>query len=113
MSAPPIGMMISTPSTNAIAVITMNGSHWPSFAAMKNATPNPIITIASTRFSRCWPGNTTGALEKRRNFFPRPASLPKAITEPENVIAPTKVPMKSSRRLPVGSGSGRLNAVGS
>ena len=32
MSAPPIGMMISTPSTNAIAVMTMNGSHWPSFA---------------------------------------------------------------------------------
>ncbi len=106
-------MMINTPSTNAIAAITMNGVHWASFGARKNAIPKPIITIASTRLSRCWPLNTTGALEKRRNFFPRPASLPKAITEPENVIAPTKVPMKSSRRLPVGSGSGRLNAAGS
>ena len=27
MSAPPIGMMISTPSANAISVMTMNGSH--------------------------------------------------------------------------------------
>jgi hypothetical protein len=45
-----------------------------------------------------------------------PDSLPNAITEPENVIAPTKLPMKSSRRLPVGIGwplATMLNAQGS
>ncbi len=38
--------------------------------------------------------------------------MPKAITEPEKVIAPTKVPMKSSSLLPTGSGSGTPNADG-
>ena len=49
----------------------------------------------------CWPGNTTGAPWNSRNLY-LPDSLPKAITEPENVMAPTKAPMKSSKRLPVG-----------
>jgi hypothetical protein len=53
-----------------------------------------------------------GALENSRNFLPRFASLPNAITEPENVIAPTKVPMNSSTRLPRGSGTGMLKASG-
>ena len=79
---------------------------------MKNARPKPIMTIASARLSRCWPLNTTGAEENRRNFLPSPASLPNAITEPEKVIAPTKVPMKSSSRLPAGSGSCSPNAPG-
>jgi hypothetical protein len=49
-----------------------------------------------------------------------PESLPNAITEPEKVMAPTNVPMKSSMRLPYGrkpgiglSGSTRPNADGS
>ena len=37
-------------------------------------------------------------------LLPSPASLPKAMTEPENVIAPTNVPMNSSTRLPAGIG---------
>ena len=37
-----------------------------------------------------------------------PDSLPKAITEPEKVTAPTKVPMNSSSRLPNGSGVSRV-----
>ena len=37
MSAPPMGMMISTPRTKAIAVMTMNGNHCPSGPAKKNA----------------------------------------------------------------------------
>jgi hypothetical protein len=53
-----------------------------------------------------------GALENSRNFFPRFASLPKAITDPENVIAPTNVPMNSSTRLPAGIGSPILKASG-
>ena len=43
----------------------------------------------------------------------RPDSLPNAITEPENVIAPMNVPMKSSSLLPVGIGTCRPNAAGS
>src|SRR4029077_4726248 len=46
----------------------------------------------------------------------RPLSLPQAITLPENVIAPTKEPMKSSTRLPVGIGAPAAtmaNAAGS
>jgi len=82
MSAPPIGMMISTPSANAIAVINANGVHALS-AARKNAVPKPIIASPSARFSQCCPGNTTGAEEKRRKRLPSPASLPKAMTEPE------------------------------
>src|SRR2546422_11773367 len=95
MSAPPIGMMISTPSAKASAVIARNGVQSLS-SARKNAAPRPIMTSPRTRLSQCWPGNTTGADENRRNFLPRPASLPNAITDPENVIAPTKVPMNSS-----------------
>ncbi len=34
-----------------------------------------------------------------------PESLPNAITEPENVIVPTKVLMNNSTRLPYGIGS--------
>ncbi len=49
----------------------------------------------------CWPGNTTGAPWNSRNLY-LPDSLPNAITEPENVIAPTKAPMNSSKRLPAG-----------
>ena len=100
MSAPPIGMIISTPSTNAMAVITMNGNQPP---PRKNQTPKTTIAIASARFSMCWPANTTGALRMR------PDSLPNAITEPENVIAPMNVPMKSSSLLPVGISAGSPN----
>ena len=50
----------------------------------------------------CCPLNTTGALENSRSILPSPASLPNAITDPENVIAPTNVPMNSSTRLPAG-----------
>ena len=74
--------------------------------------PKPIIATNISRLTVCWPLKTTGALENSRNLLPRPASLPKAITEPENVIAPMNVPRKSSMRLPAGIGSSRLNAVG-
>src|SRR2546430_867457 len=60
MSAPPIGMMISTPSAKASAVIARNGVQSLS-SARKNAAPRPIMTSPRTRLSQCWPGNTTGA----------------------------------------------------
>ena len=113
MSAPPIGMIVSTPSRNAIAVITMNGVHCASGAAVKNMMPDAIITTASVRLTKCCPLNTTGALEKRRLYLPRPASLPNAMTDPENVIAPMKVPTNSSRRLPRGIGNSTPKAAGS
>ncbi len=75
--------------------MTMNDGH-SACSAMKNATPKPIIAMPMARLSQCWPGNTTGAEEKGRKCLPSPASLPNAITEPENVIAPMNVPMKSS-----------------
>ncbi len=106
MSAPPIGMMISTPSRNAIAVITMERQPLRVVRHMKNPMPKPSIASASARFSTCWPANTTGALRMR------PDSLPNAITEPENVIAPMNVPMKSSSLLPVGIGTCSPNAAG-
>ena len=74
--------------------------------------PATSITTASPRFNQCCAGNTTGALENRRLYLPSPASLPNAITEPENVMAPTNVPMNSSIRLPVGIGYSTLKAVG-
>ncbi|CAB3809762.1 hypothetical protein LMG27177_06904 [Paraburkholderia fynbosensis] len=81
--------------------------------------PKPSIAMASIRLIRCWPLYTTGAPWKSRNLY-LPDSLPNAITEPENVIAPTNVPMNSSMRLPYGrkpsigtSGLTRPNAAGS
>ena len=54
----------------------------------------------------------TGAPWKSRNLY-LPESLPKAMTEPEKVIAPINVPMNNSIRFPIGSGTGILNASGS
>ncbi len=99
MSAPPIGMMMSTPSTNAMAVIRTNGSQ---LCDRKKMTPKPSIAMASSRLTVCWPVNWTGAPWNKRNLY-LPESLPKAMTDPENVIAPTNVPMNSSIRLPEGS----------
>ena len=73
---------------------------------MKNQMPKPTIATPIARFSSCWPGNTTGALRIL------PDSLPNAITDPENVIAPMNVPMKSSSLLPAGIGLARPSAVG-
>ena len=64
-------------------------------------TPSASVTRPSSRFSLCWPVNCTGAPWNRRNLY-LPDSLPKAITEPEKVIAPMAAPRNSSRRLPVG-----------
>jgi hypothetical protein len=103
MSAPPIGMMISTPSRNANALITMKGNQPP---PMKNQMPKPIMAMPMARLTRCWPGKAIGAP------LMRPDNLPKAMTEPENVIAPIKVPMKSSSLLPVGITAGRPSDTG-
>ncbi len=58
MSAPPIGMVMSTPSANAMTVMVMNGSH--DSVSMK-ITPKPIMATASSRLIRCCPAYVTGA----------------------------------------------------
>ncbi len=65
MSAPPIGMMISTPSTKASASIAKNAAQLP---LKVNTSPSARVTSPSTRLSRCWPANTTGAPWNRRNL---------------------------------------------
>jgi hypothetical protein len=108
MSAPPIGMMISTPSTKASTVMMMNGVQAGTTpSAKQNTRPSAMMAIATTRLTMCWPGKLTGAPWNRRNLY-LPDSLPKAITDPENVSAPTKVPMNSSSRLPNGSAVSRV-----
>ena len=98
MSAPPIGMMISTPITKASASIAKNAVQ---FSVTMNTRPRPIVARPSIRLSLCWPANCTGAPWNRRNLY-LPESLPKAITEPLKVIAPMAAPRNSSSRLPAG-----------
>ncbi len=105
MSAPPIGMMISTPSTKAIASIAKNATQ---LSAATHATPKPSTPKPSARLSQCWPPNCTGAPWNRRNLY-LPESLPNAITEPENVMAPMAAPRNSSSRLPLGMASPRAS----
>ena len=112
MSAPPIGMMISTPSTKASASITKYASQ---FSVSMKTMPSAIVARPSTRFNLCWPANCTGAPWNSRNLY-LPESLPNAITEPLKVIAPIAAPRNSSSRLPSGiaaPGGTMPNAYGS
>ena len=96
-----MGMMISTPMMKASATSMANEVTSPVKVYIR---PRPTMTRPTARFSRCWPLNTTGAPWNRRNLY-LPDSLPKAITEPEKVMAPMAAPRNSSRRLPAGIGS--------
>ncbi|MNW05583.1 hypothetical protein D3C71_2018470 [compost metagenome] len=96
MSAPPMGMMISTPITKASASIAKNAVQ---LSVATNSRPSPSVNRPSARLSQCWPANCTGAPWNRRNLC-LPESLPNAITEPLNVMAPIAAPRNSSSRLP-------------
>ena len=100
ISAPPIGMMMSTPSTKAKASIKKNASQ---LSVRIKATPSPTVAMPKARLTMCWPLKVTGAPWKSRNLY-FPESLPKAMTEPLKVIAPIAAPKKSSNRLPTGMG---------
>ncbi len=100
MSAPPMGMMMSTPMTKASASMAKKAGQ---LSLKAKARPRPSRARPSTRFTGCWPAKVTGAPWKRRNLY-LPLSLPKAITEPLKVTAPMAAPRKSSKRLPVGMG---------
>jgi len=65
MSAPPIGMMMSTPITKASASIAKKAGQ---LSVAMNTSPRPIIARPSTRFSMCWPLNCTGAPWNSRNL---------------------------------------------
>ena len=81
----------------------------------QKAMPQPIMPSANTKLSMCWPEKLTGAPWNNLNLY-LPDNLPKAITEPEKVIAPTKVPINNSTRFPIGikpPASVKLNAQGS
>jgi hypothetical protein len=88
MSAPPIAITMWTPNASAITVITMSGVI-PSgidCATMKRA-PNQSTMSSPARFIQWRPGISTGL----PLIFAE--SLPNAITEPENVTAPIRMPM--------------------
>ena len=98
MSAPPMGMMMSTPITNDSASMAKNAFQLP--VAM-NTRPSPTVAKPNTKLSLCWPANCTGAPWNRRNLY-LPESLPNAMTEPLKVMAPMAAPKNNSSRLPAG-----------
>jgi hypothetical protein len=100
MSAPPIGMMMSTPSTNDSASMAKKAVQ---FSVNMNTRPRPTVARPSARLSMCCPANCTGAPWNRRNLY-LPDSLPNAMTEPLKVMAPMAAPRNSSSRLPAGMG---------
>ncbi len=100
MSAPPIGMMMSTPITNDKASMAKKALQ---LSVATNIIPRPTVTKPNTRLSRCCPAKLTGAPWNKRNLY-LPESLPNAMTEPLKVIAPMAAPKKSSNRLPAGIG---------
>ena len=67
-----------------------------------------IIEIKIIAFKKCWPLNVIGDPDII------PCSFKKAITEPENVMAPTAAPMDISIKLPslIFPGVPKLNASG-
>ena len=105
MSAPPIGMMMSTPTTRARAVTSQNA--WYD-SVRQNQIARPTRTRPSTAFRWCWNANTAGAPETS------PWSLRKATMDPVNVMAPMATPMDISMRLAVAMrpGSPIPNACG-
>ncbi len=91
MSAPPIAITMCTPNSSAITVISASG-HMPvaTSCACRNCAPNQITASSPARLSQCRAGSSIGLPPIL------PDSLPKAMTEPENVTAPIRMPRKIS-----------------
>jgi hypothetical protein len=85
MSAPPIAITISTPSTEAIAVLIRSALSAISGSPPTNTVPSQMTTSIAIALPTCRPGISSG--------FERitPWSLPNATTEPVNVNAPMKI----------------------
>ena len=90
MSAPPMGMMISTPIAKASRVRSQNAV---CDSVRQNHTVKATISTPRTALSRCWPGKTTGRPETS------PCSLVNATIDPVKVMAPMAEPMDISTRL--------------
>ena len=106
MSAPPIGMMIRKPRPSDSNAISQNSTWLPPEAT--NEITSSSSTIASPRFSQCWPWKVIGApLISACNFA-------NAIRLPEKVTAPIARPTDISTRLWVwiAPGMPMLNASG-
>ena len=88
MSAPPIAITMWMPNSSAITVITISGV-MPSAIewALMNSRPNQITTSSPTRLIQWRAGSSSGEPPIL------PLSLPNAISEPEKVTAPIRMPM--------------------
>ena len=90
ISAPPMGITTKKPnSIETITIVQKIDGDW----FITKITINEIIITSIKAFIVCWNLKTIG--------FPEtvPWSFPNASTDPENVIAPIKVPMLISIRL--------------
>ncbi|MNL84409.1 hypothetical protein D3C87_2123660 [compost metagenome] len=75
------------PNSSAIAVITISGTMPCSMvSARKNSRPNQITISSAARFIQWRPGSNSGLPPIL------PLSLPKAISDPLNVMAPIRMP---------------------
>ncbi|ODN65932.1 hypothetical protein A6302_04480 [Methylobrevis pamukkalensis] len=83
MSAPPIGMMIITPSTSEATTISQNTA-W--LSVLTSTAISTTSSSARPALITCRPGSMIGLP------LIRPSSLRKAITEPVKVIAPIATP---------------------
>ncbi len=87
MSAPPIAITMWMPNSSAITVITASGIMPASMScAPRKAAPNQITASSPARLSQWRAGSSIGLPPIL------PDSLPKAITEPEKVTAPIRMP---------------------
>ena len=88
MSAPPIAITMWMPKSSAITVITTSGII-PALmsCAFRNCTPKKITPSRPARLSQWRAGSSSGLPPIL------PFSLPNAISEPENVTAPMRMPM--------------------
>ena len=89
MSAPPIAITMWMPKSSAITVITTSGVMPVGDRCRRcmKLPPNQITTSRPARLSQWRPGSSIGLP------LILPESLPKAITEPEKVTAPIRMPM--------------------
>jgi hypothetical protein len=88
MSAPPMAITMWMPNSSAITVITISGV-MPSLMswACRNFAAEPDHHQQAARLSQWRAGSSSGLPPIL------PLSLPKAISEPEKVTAPIRMPM--------------------
>src|ERR1044071_3119259 len=91
ISAPPIGMMISTPNSSAAAVMAQNNIGSP--PDWQKRVISTTVSTARPMLMTWRPGSVMGLPDMR------PDNLANAITEPVKVMAPMATPSDISSRL--------------